>query len=465
MKLINNKYLALPGLYRIPLKQRRFIPDLIFFLLLVGLPTSFFALVDRTIFYLPKYFIDLNVLFLFVSLVYFVIYFKHLPKILIIPGGKLLLLLVVYLIFQMLYSYFIMNIELKEILIIFRKNIFWPIATLGFLLYAITMDNYRSERLFRWIIIATILQGVIYIFSNLLNIDVFGTKSANEYLESNGTVYVQNLWAVPKYLSILFVFSLITTVADYQFKKYWQWFMALFIVLISVVRSMLIGYALFILNAFIWTSISLKKISLNRNIKIITIVFMGLVFVSMMFPNRVNFVIEKFAMGKDPYISYPDSYFSRMINSSTYGYRLDLIRESFNRTKSTNIIFGNGYSREGEYGKYDFVLGGDTFIATILYCEGIIGLIIRLLPILLILILSMKKIFNKNFKRYVLYYIAMITLIIPSLINIVQASIFVHYHKLFLVFMLMQFIIHRDKINSIKEYSLKNATERNEAPQ
>ena len=460
MRLINKKYLALPGLYRIPLKRKKLFSDLTFFFLLVGVPTSFFALIDRNIFTLPEYFLDLNVLFFFISLIYLFIYFKHLPKIFILPGGKLFFGLVIYLFIQILYSYFIINIDLKEISIIFRKQFFWPIATLGFLLYAVTMDDYRLERFFRWLILAIIIQGILFIISNLINVDFFGTKAAKEMLVLDGTVFVQNLSAVPHYLSILFVFSLVTILSDYQYKKYWQLSIPLLIIVMTVVRSMLIVYALFIFNAIILTLLGNKILILIRNLKVtmsvyvvnsLKVIISILIIISLILvivPTRVNFFVDKFGEGNN--YSYSASPVTMPLKSGNFVFRTRLIEEAFNRVKKTDVIFGKGYIREAEYGGYDFVLGGDTFIAPIIYCEGFVGMIFRLLPILIILILSIKNIFNPKSKKYVLYYISIITLIIPALINIVQTSIFAHYHKLFFVFMLMQIIIHRNKINTIK---------------
>ncbi len=324
------------------------------------------------------------------------------------------------------------------------------------------MDNYRIERFFRWLILATIIQGTLFIISNLINVDFFGTKAAKEILVLEGKVFVQNLNAIPNYLSILFVYSLVTILSDYRYKKYWQLLIPLMIAVITVVRSMILSFAFFILNAIIWILLSFKNLLLIRNLKVIMSVYIVnslkviiaiLIIVSLILaivPTRVNFVIDKFGFSSDNIYSYSDSPVTSLIKSSNFVFRIKLIEEAFNMNKNTDLIFGKGYIREAEYGKYDFVLGGDTYVAPVIYCEGIVGMIFRLLPILIILILSIKNIFNPESKKYVLYYISIVTLILPTLINIIQTSIFIHYNNLFLVFMLMQIIIQRNKINTIK---------------
>ena len=129
MRLNKRKYLSLPGLYKLPITRYRLKSDLLFFILFTAIPTSFYAFINYEIFYQPQLYLDINVLFLLISLIYTAIYIKHLPKLFAIPGGKAVFILVVFLFFQILYSYLIIGINLIEILTIFRKNFFWPIAT------------------------------------------------------------------------------------------------------------------------------------------------------------------------------------------------------------------------------------------------------------------------------------------------------------------------------------------------
>lgn len=452
MRLINHQYLSLPGLSKITLKRYRLITDLIFFILFTGIPTSFYAFINRKIFYQPQIFLDIYVLFLLISLIYLVMYIKHLPKLFKVPGGKAFFILVLFLFFQIFYSYTFKGIPLTEIFTIFRKNFFWPLAALGFLLYVSTFDTYRLQRFFRWLVILTIIQSVVYLFANMFNLDFYGTKSAHEYLTQNSTVYMQNLYATPKYLIILFVFSLTTALTSFKYNKHWHWMLGLIVIGISVLRSTLIIYLIIIGCILFFIIIRHNQLYLRNehkillsgyfknSIKVFILLFIYIGVAYAVFPTRINFLIAKFLS----LIGSTNSGDISMVSfQGTFSLRLLLIGEAFIRTRG-NLLLGNGYIRESIPGDYDFVIGGDTFIAPVIFCEGFMGMFLRWLPILIILIVSLKYIFTQNSKRYYLYYISIVCLILISFINIIQTGIYIHYHQIFFIFMLTQFIIYHD---------------------
>ena len=453
MKLINQGYMSLPGLHKLPIKRFQFKSDLLFFILFTGIPTSFYAFINQEVFYRPQLYLDINVLFLLVSLIYLIYNIKHLPKLFLIPGGKAFFVLVLYLFFQVFYSYLFMGINLKEILTIFRKNFFWPIATLGFLLYASKFNIYRLKRFFRWLIILTIIQSVIYLIANLFNIDFYGTKSANEYLLNSGTVYMQNLYAVPKYLMILFVFSFVTVLTSFKYNKHWQWLLCLMVVGILVVRSTLIVFTLTAIIILLLIIIRHNTLYLHKKqkillsgyfknvVKVVGLILFILIILITIYPDRINFLIAKFLSVT---VNVSSNYYSNASFGGTFTFRLLLIGEAFVRTMG-NLLFGNGYIRESVPGTYDFVLGGDTAIAPVIFCEGVVGMLLRWLPITIIMMVSLKYIFSKNSKRYYLYYVSIFALIIISIINVIQTDIFVRFDHLFFIFMMMQFIIYHDR--------------------
>jgi len=444
LKIVNNKYIALPGLYKLPIRKYKFIQDLIFIFLFTGIPTSFYAFFDNSL--LDKLnFVDLNVIFLIVGLSYLAFNLKHLPKLLRLPGGKALFALTIYLCFQIIYSIFARDINIVEVLTIFRKNFFWPIATLGFLLYIISIEIYRLERVFRIIFGMTIVLGVLFLISNIFNIDFYVVQRTKENLVSNSIVYTQNLKASPRYLGIVFLFGFITTLTTKKYNKHWQWLIGLFVTIILILRAKLVVFALYISVSFTLVLIFIKKISIKNNLKILLVLLLLFILFIIIFPTRINFLVEKFESSLQDQFYY-SSAIENLFSTGSFGHRINLIVDAFTRSKSS-LLLGNGYIRESTAGNYDFVLGLDTGIAPVIFCEGIIGMIMRWLPIIAILIASIFKLLQKSEKKYALFYIAIIALIVPQFINIIQTKIFVRYNDTIFLIMMLQILIFRDKLN------------------
>ncbi len=439
MKSINQIFLSLPNLKKQSHHKKKIFVDFIFFIVVAAVQSSFFALVDQHLFYKPGSY-DLNLFFIVFSFIYMVLYFKHLPKVLDIPGGKAFFLLTVFIAFQLFYSYFFQGIPIKEILTIYRKNFFGPISALGLLLYASTMDRYRIERFFRWLLIATFLQSALYVFSNITGIKVFGASVKN-VIQYQDVVLMQNVFAISHFLPVLFIFSLITSFTDNNYKKNWLWVTALIVVVLSFVRSMLLVYIMYIILFLVIGKFSRLNINFPKYIKQIFIMTFAVFLLFVIFPKHVDRLIYKFGFRS----KHENQYSINSVKMSTYNFRIDLIKEAYKRTKS-NIILGNGYIRESRIGGYDFVLGGDTKIAPVLYTEGLAGIVFRWFPIFVILFVNLKNLIMNN-NKYSLYPIAITILILPEFINVVQTNIFVKYERIFIILMMLQLIIIKDKQN------------------
>jgi hypothetical protein len=125
----------IPG-YRNPSLKRKFFPDLIYFLFLVAFPSSFFAFVPTDLFY------DIRLVYWIIGMLYGILYIKYLKKIGRLVGGKLLILLVVFLIFRFFFLNHFLSLEflLSNIRCNYRENMA-PIQAITEQLYGIYGAN------------------------------------------------------------------------------------------------------------------------------------------------------------------------------------------------------------------------------------------------------------------------------------------------------------------------------------
>ncbi len=431
----------IPGIEKVFFKYK-FLPDFIFFLAVVALPSSFFNFVDKTIF------IDLRLLFLFVGVLYLMINIKYLKKISHINGGKLLLLLIFFIVFKLLHSVSFQNISWIEVITIFRTNFYFPIVTLGFLLYAAKMGNERLYRFFYWLLMVSFLQGVIYLIANITGIN-FYANVYKEYKEIQGTTILQNLEALPDYNIILFAFSLLTVFTVPKFKKHWLWIIPLIVTVLSIVRNQIIVYALILLALYGFGIFSRLKIGVSRIVKAFFVLAIFSLVALLVFPAHIGRVINKFGFDKSENISA-----SSYTEEGTFKVRLNLIEEAYTRTeRKNNLMLGNGYVREASKGEYDFVVGGDTLIAPVIFTEGFLGIFIRCLPVFYFLFFGFKNLRNKN-KQIALFALLIVALITPEILNAVQTKIFVYYHHVLFIIYLLMMILYNEKQN--QKYLLQN---------
>ena len=422
----------LPGIKKVAFK-RKFVPDLIFFLSVVALPSSFFNFIDKNVF------IDLRLLFLVVGVLYLIFNIKYIKKISKIKGGKFLIIFISYILFKIIHSIVFQNIYWLEVLTVFRTNFFFPIVTLGFLCYAAKMDNKRLYRFFYWLLLVTFFQGILYIIANLSGFNFYANTS-KEFQEFQEITIIQNLQSLPDYNIVLFAFALLTALIVPQYKKHWFWITPLIVTVLSIVRNQMIVYVLILLALYAFGMFSNLKIRVSKIVKAFFVLAICLLMTLLVFPSHIGRVINKFGFDKSEQISA-----STYTEEGTFKVRLDLIENAYNRTEHNNsLILGNGYIREATKGEYDFVVGGDTLIAPVIFTEGLLGLLMRCFPIFSFLFFGFKNLRNKN-KHIALFSLLIVALILPEILNAVQTKIFVYYHHVMFIIYLLMMILYNEK--------------------
>ncbi len=385
-----------------------------------GIPSSFFALFDFNLIYVVGLF-DLKMLLILASIPYLILNLKHLGKLAAIPGMKPLLVVNGYIVLVFMFS-ILRGIPINEIITVMRFSYAYPIVGLAFLLYIYGLGLNRIFRLFFWLFIANVIQASLYIISNLFGVEIFQAR-AKDPLEFEGKILYQNTFAIPLFNMAVFAIAYFYSISKGKIIHYLIWTTALSVIILSFVRSSIVIYVIQLLIISTLSLLKIKRVKFSRNI---TSLF-GLLFLSLslivIFPSHLDQLIEKATGGSE-------SGDLKELEDTTYGLRTKAIAASFNSLSEKGLLlFGTGYIREeNKKGKYSFVLGGDTYVVPILLTEGVVGLILRLTPIILILLINIRELTNKSKRKYHHYSIITISIIIPELINIVQTSIFTHYH-------------------------------------
>ena len=423
------RHVVFPGIFKFKFKGKK-IQDLIFFLVLTGVPTSFYGFVSK------DFLLDYRLLFVLFGLVYLIANLGKLRGFLKVPLSKYFILICVFTLFRFFHSIIDLNISFLEVTKIYRTNFHYPITTLGLLLYVCNMSKERIYRFFYWLITLQIVLSGAYFFNVIsgLNIYTVVTKGDSE----NYNLLGQNLAAIPKYLNlvlVLGVYSLFSSRIENK-RVYSMVLFPLILVVIIIVRNQLIVFLISISLIYI---LSLKRLNFSQNFKTVLVLITVIPIFGLIFSKNVTALLDKFE-------SSGEIASQEFLSEGTYFFRLNLIEEAYESIVENDVLLiGNGYQRESSVGTYDYVLGGDTLLASILYTEGIIGLLLRLSLLILLLIYGLKNFRNKE---KVLGSVLIISIIIPELLNIVQTKLLAHYSTtIFIIFVL--FIYERKvKLNS-----------------
>lgn len=256
---------------------------------------------------------------------------------------------------------------------------------------------------------------IVFIFiylSNNLIYDWLGVKGA--LTETHGGVSVErNIIGVPPLNPIWIALLMVYTILNVKNAGRYLMF-ALFTVIITFTRSML--FSTLIIVAVSMTLMVIKcPQKFGRGIKIIAFALFGILLLSIVMPESINFWIAKLLHTFNDEIKY---------DMGTFAFRELLIEEAIYAIRH-NPLFGLGYVRDVAKGEYSLVLGTDTYIAPILWCEGCLGLILRIFPFA---ILGFTSLYNLLIKKSN-YWLDIIILacIVSATVNYVQTNVLTNY--------------------------------------
>jgi len=394
--------------------------DYYFLFCLMVLPSSFLALVDQNIFYVPGRF-DLKLLVAAAHVPFVPYLFRYLSGRRISWVVVALLAVSVFVLFQAVRSSYL-GIPLSEIVVVVRHNLMYPILAVLLLSYLASRPMSVVYTLFRWIVMLTLVQALIYIASNFFEVQIFQAAVKDPLVHQGGIVF-QNAFALPAFLLPVFLLGWISGMFGSAVFYRVLSTTCLIVVAIAIIRSMLVVFlmAMALAAALVIAKRGWASVGRVGTSWILAGVGAGLVLVA--FPSHVASFADKIGLGgSDLQV--------RNLNTYNYEFRLRLIEDAFdNIERNDNVLLGNGYARAAYAGEYDYVLGGDTLVAPVLHTEGVAGLALRLGVVVLIVLASVRRLSSSGDGRLVVYPILALSFILPEFINIVQTEMFTHYER------------------------------------
>ena len=189
-----------------------------------------------------------------------------------------------------------------------------------------------------------------------------------------------------------------------------------------------------------------NKVKIGNVFQIILGASLFFIIMSYLFQDSLFFWIDKVETTLNEDLKY---------NVGTYSFREKLIEEACDIViKENKMVFGVGYTHEPQFekGDYSWVIGGDTLIPPVIYCEGFIGLTLRVSLLIWFLIKSVKIIFMHG-NKYILYCaIFFISVYIPQIVNYVQTSVFMSFTIFMIAFVFILYMKKEEEYHHLKKY-------------
>ena len=408
----------------------KLIADVIYFTILVAIPSSFFGLVNELTFYKPGFF-DLSLLSWLLAVGVIVWKADGLKSFTHLPGSKLILIVIGYILLVFVITLG-RGVGFAEAFVVFRKMYYTPISFLGLTLYLVTISDNRIRRLFVWLVVATVAQAVLFILDTYLNLDIFAVSN---YVDINiGNAWIKrHTLAFPIFGGFVFLLSVLLYLSSRRIcwiVSFTGVFLAMLLVSVRSTLFVYLEYLLLGVMMFMRYFTQRALIKVFALILSITIVF---VLYSTFFPsNRLFFadILDEVIVSRDA---------SDVVN---YGFRINLIQAAYDiGVKTGSLLFGNGYCRASHFGLYDLAMGMDCDVAALIYTEGIFGIFIRVLPVLALILVNLKE-FLRGKDHYIrMLNIFSITFIGAEILNFAQTAILRDYSMT--MFCLLAIEIHK----------------------
>lgn len=184
--------------------------------------------------------------------------------------------------------------------------------------------------------------------------------------------------------------------------------------IISFTRNTLFSTIIIAATIMMLTALKNPR-NIERSFKITSLLLIVIAAIAILMPDAINYWIAKISSTFNDDLKHDIGTFAfreRLIENAIYAIRHD-------------PLFGLGYVRDVAKGEYSIVMGGDTYIAPILWCEGWIGLILRSLPFILLGLSAFSNIFVR--KRGYWLDIVIIASIVAMSVNYVQTKALTNY--------------------------------------
>lgn len=276
--------------------------------------------------------------------------------------------------------------------------------------YVYSISQYRVFNIIKWLFILTAIEGFLYIGHTMGILHLYSGLTA--IIE--GSNFVRSYMGFPPLAIPIYGVALTIYIVSKN-KKYLAYtaFFALTIFL-SYTRSSLA--IMLLLTILIPLLLNIKRvIGFGRIFNSVCIAIIIIIGVSLIFPSSMQYWTTKFSNTVNSELKE---------NQGTYAFRERLIEEALYQNRHGTELIGLGYVRDSAKGEYSLVQGGDTHIAPVLYCEGYIGLLLRISIIAMILLSNIKQTPNLKGRMEICANILIISLILIEIPNYIQTTLF-----------------------------------------
>ncbi len=276
--------------------------------------------------------------------------------------------------------------------------------------YVYSISRYRLFNIIKWLFVLTIIESVLYIGHTVGILHFYsGLTAAIE-----GSSFVRSYMGFPPLAIPIYGVALTIYIVSKN-KNYLVCavFLAL-TVFLSYTRSSLA--IMLLLTVLIPLLLNIKRIigfgRIFNSVCIATIIIIG---VFLVFPSSMQYWMTKF---------------NNTVNSElkedqgTYAFRERLIEDALYQNRHGTELIGLGYVRDSAKGEYSLVQGGDTYVAPVLYCEGYIGLLLRISIIAIIFLSNIKQTPNLKGRMEICANILTVSLILIEIPNYIQTTLF-----------------------------------------
>lgn len=325
----------------------------------------------------------------------------------------------------------ISQVGFMEALTVYRRNYILLPSFMLCMRYMSSLSLVRLELFAKLILKWIVVLSVIY-FMQSAGVNIFNITLQTQV--SGGVSVMRNIVGMPPIMPCIFAFSYILFLYKKSKDSKLLSLICIAVVFFSFTRNLTATACIIIVFS---TLLYIWRLGLQDNYKLLIYPFIGLGILAIVFPNSIEFWSNLI----------DDTINNQLVHEKgTYAFREKLIDKAITSTEIHDVLWsGLGYIRDTAKGQYGLVLGTDTYVAPILWCEGIIGLILRCLPCLYLLFKSW-NIFNKY------YYdirgqlsLVIIACIVSQIPNYVQSSIFMKFNLT--IAMLYMMLIYIEKIN------------------
>jgi hypothetical protein len=431
---------VLPSIYKSEIPYAKMtLADWYFIVTIYLMPTSFIGFLPDELLYVPGYFDYRLLTFSLALFLPFIAPRTNNGDFWKIPGIKFLSLLGLTIILRAVWSY-IAGIPFFDIVSVLRWNLIWPVYALFVLHYASRVPYERLYAIMRMFLILFSIHVCLASISMITNIDFFLNKNKLEksyqFLEMG--LPDTNLRSFPIHIFVgtAFLFILFLRAEGKRLKNIF--FLAAITLPFLFTRrmySIILSFqtaAIYFITVFARTNKSVFRTPI-----IILCIFMIFYAIE---PTRFDIWFDKIQPAIEEGIA-PE-------NVGTYSFRMSLLKDSvLTIAEHEKSVWGMGYVREyNRTGRqmYSYTLGADAPIASVIYCEGIGGLILRILPYLILLWHNIKRLISRNEINMRLYASAVIGIIIVQIPAYLQTAAICHYEYFFVPLALVELIIVKD---------------------